>query len=88
MGFSPAGRSLYDPGVPTATMGWIPLATFGTVAAGAGVFCYVLVRNLEPQPEYPALMTDVMRLLGFGIALVGIGIGAVFLAAAASVYAG
>lgn len=63
-------------------MGWLPLATFGLFAAGAGVFCYVLVANIEPQPEYPELMTDLVRLVGFAIALVGIAIGTVFLYAA------
>ncbi|ELY58990.1 hypothetical protein [Natronolimnohabitans innermongolicus] len=69
-------------------MEWLPQATFGAFAAGAGVFCYVLVANLEPQPEYPELMTDLMRLVGIGIALCGLVIGAVFLRAAASIYVG
>ncbi|QSW97810.1 hypothetical protein [Haloterrigena alkaliphila] len=64
-------------------MDWLPAATFGFLAAGGGVFCYVLVANLEPQPEYPELMTDLARLLGLGIALCGLAIGAVFLRAAA-----
>lgn len=67
-------------------MSWLPLATFGLFAAGGGVLCYVLVANLEPQPEYPELMTDLVRLLGLGIALGGLAIGAVFLRAAAGAY--
>lgn len=69
-------------------MSWVPLATFGLFAASGGVLCYVLVANLEPQPEYPELMTDLMRLLGIGIAICGLAIGAVFLYAAAGVYTG
>ena len=67
-------------------MSWLALATFGLFAAGGGVLCYVLVANLEPQPEYPELMTDLARLLGLGIALCGFVIGAVFLRAAANAY--
>lgn len=69
-------------------MSWLPLATFGLFAAGAGAFCYVLVANVEPQPEYPELMTDLVRLLGFGIALCGLVVGAAFLRAAAIAYPG
>ena len=64
-------------------MDWLPPATFGLAAASGGVLCYVLVANLEPQPEYPELMTDLARLLGLGIAVCGLAIGAVFLHAAA-----
>ncbi|ADB59484.1 hypothetical protein Htur_0586 [Haloterrigena turkmenica DSM 5511] len=67
-------------------MSWLAPATFGLIAAGGGVFCYVLVANIEPQPEYPELMTDLARLLGLGIALCGLAIGAIFLRAAASAY--
>ena len=69
-------------------MSWVPLATFGFFAAGGGVLCYVLVANLEPQPEYPELMTDLMRLLGLAIAVCGLAIGAVFFHAAAGAYTG
>ena len=69
-------------------MGWIPLATFGLFAAGAGVFCCILVANIDPQPEYPELMTDLMRLLGIGIAVCGLAVGAAFLRAAAIAYTG
>lgn len=69
-------------------MDWLAPATFGLFAAGAGLLCYVLVANLEPQPEYPELMTDLMRLLGAGIAICGLAIGAVFLYAAAGMYTG
>lgn len=88
MGFSPSGRRIYDPGTPIGVMEWLAPATFGLFAAGAGVLCYVLVANLESQPEYPALMTDLMRLLGAGIALCGFAIGGVFLYAAAGLYLG
>ncbi|WP_244879975.1 hypothetical protein [Natronorubrum tibetense] len=88
MGFSPSGHRVYDPGTPTEVMAWLAPATFGLFAAGAGTLCYVLVANLEPQPEYPALMTDLMRLLRAGIAICGLAIGGVFLYAAAGLYLG
>lgn len=69
-------------------MNWGPLATFGFFAAGAGVLCYVFIASLEPQPEYPELITDLMRLLKLGIAVCGLAIGAVFLHAAAGAYTG
>ncbi|WP_137291388.1 hypothetical protein [Natronorubrum halophilum] len=69
-------------------MEWVPPAAFGLFAAAVGVFCSVLVANLEPQPEYPKLMTDLMRLLGTGIAICGLAIGTVFLSAAVGAYVG
>ncbi|SER70502.1 hypothetical protein [Natrinema salaciae] len=64
-------------------MTWVGTATFGLLSVGAGAFVYVLVANLEPQPEYPALMTDLLRLLGLVIAICGVVVGAAFLAVAA-----
>ena len=67
-------------------MGWLAPATFGCFAAAGGVLCYVLVGNIEPQPEYPELMTDLIRLLGAAIALGGLLVGAAFLRAAVTAY--
>ncbi|PGF15259.1 hypothetical protein CP556_03360 [Natrinema sp. CBA1119] len=67
-------------------MTWAVTATFGLCSIGAGAFIYVLVANLEPQPEYPELMTDLLRLLGLAIAVAALGIGLVFLVAAGSAY--
>lgn len=67
-------------------MTWAGPAVFGLFAVGTGVFVYVLVANLEPQPEYPELMTDLLRLLGFAIAVCAVGIGLVFLVAAGRAY--
>ena len=67
-------------------MTWAATATFGLCSVGTGAFVYVLVANLEPQPEYPTLMTDLLRLLGIGIAICAVGIGMVFLVAAGHAY--
>ncbi|MGQ3412012.1 hypothetical protein [Natrinema versiforme] len=67
-------------------MTWAAPAVFGLCAVGVGTFVYVLVANLEPQPEYPELMTDLLRLLGFAIAACAVGIGIVFLVAAGRAY--
>ncbi|MFC6769567.1 hypothetical protein [Natrinema soli] len=67
-------------------MTWAATATFGLCSIGAGAFISVLVANLEPQPEYPALMTDLLRLLGIAIAVAALGIGPVFLVAAGYAY--
>ena len=69
-------------------MGWLAAAAVGTFIAGTGAFVLVLVANVEPQPEYPTLMTDLLRLIGTVIALCGILIGAAFLYAAGAAYAG
>lgn len=67
-------------------MTWFGAATVGCCAVGVGVFVAVLVANLEPQPEYPALMTDLLRLIGLAVAVCAIGIGLVFLVAAGQTY--
>lgn len=69
-------------------MTWAATAVFGLFSVGAGAFIYVLVANLEPQPEYPVLMTDLLRLIGIAIALCSVAIGAVFLFAAGFDYVG
>lgn len=55
---------------------------FGLLAIGAGAVVSVLVANLEPQPEYPDLMTDLLRVLGLVIAASSAVVGVAFLAAA------
>jgi len=67
-------------------MGWASTATVGLCAVGVGTFVAVLVATLEPQPEYPAVMTTVLRLLGLAIAVTAVGIGIVFLVAAGQTY--
>ncbi|WP_226040662.1 hypothetical protein [Natrinema sp. DC36] len=67
-------------------MTWAATAAFGLLSVGTGAFIYVLVANLESQPEYPELMTDLLRLLGIAIAVVALGIGLVFLVAAGYAY--
>ncbi|MFC4543969.1 hypothetical protein ACFO5R_18740 [Halosolutus amylolyticus] len=69
-------------------MGWLTAAAVGTFIAGTGAFVLVLVANIEPQPEYPTLMTDLVRLIGAAIGLCGIAIGAAFLLAAGAAYTG
>ncbi|WP_408959309.1 hypothetical protein [Natrinema sp. 74] len=68
-------------------MTWAATATFGLCSVGVGAFIYVLIANLEPQPEYPELMTDALRLIGLGIALAAVAIGIVFLWSAGQAYA-
>lgn len=63
-------------------MGEVGSTVFGLFALGAGAVVYVLVANLEPQPEYPDLMTDLLRALGVLIAVSGAVVGVAFLAAA------
>ncbi|QLG50382.1 hypothetical protein [Natrinema halophilum] len=69
-------------------MAWISAATIGVLSVGTGAFVYLLVANLEPQPEYPNLMTALLRLIGIGIAVCGVGIGVAFLVAAGLAYTG
>ena len=69
-------------------MGWVTAAVVGTFIVGTGAFVLVLVANIERQPEYPSLMTELLRLIGAAIALCGILIGVAFLVAAGAAYAG
>ncbi|WP_254522590.1 hypothetical protein [Natrinema caseinilyticum] len=69
-------------------MTWVATAAFGVFAAGTGAFVYLLVANLDPQPEYPELMTDLLGLIGTVIAVCGAAIGAAFLVAAVNAYPG
>lgn len=74
-------------GRPTESMTWAATATFGLLFVGTGAFVAVLVANIEPQPEYPALLTDAVRLVGLAIAITAVGIGIVFLVSAGRAYA-
>ncbi|WP_226005661.1 hypothetical protein [Natrinema salinisoli] len=67
-------------------MTWAATAVFGLCSVATGLFIYVLVANLEPQPEYPELMTDLLRVLGLAIAVCAVAIGVVFLVAAGHAY--
>ncbi|MDS0473918.1 hypothetical protein [Natrinema sp. 1APR25-10V2] len=67
-------------------MTWAATAVFGLCSVGMGAFVYVLVANIEPQPEYPELMTDALRLVGLAIAIAAVGIGVVFLLSAGQAY--
>ena len=68
-------------------MAWAATALFGLLSVGIGAFIYVLVANIEPQPEYPELLTDAVRLVGLAIVLAAVGIGIAFLVAAGQAYA-
>ncbi|WP_254763268.1 hypothetical protein [Natrinema marinum] len=67
-------------------MTWAVTAALGLFSVGIGAFVYVLVSNLEPQPEYPELMTDALRLVGLAVATAAVGIGIVFLLSAGRAY--
>lgn len=74
------GRSVYGGGRATTTMTETASTAFGLLALGAATVVSVLVANLEPQPEYPDLMTDLLRVLGIVIAGSGAVVGVAFLA--------
>lgn len=76
------GHSIYVGGRRSETMSGTASTAFGLLALGAGTVVYVLVANLEPRPEYPELMTDLLRVLGSVIAASGAVVGVAFLAAA------
>ncbi len=67
-------------------MTWAATAVFGLCSVAMGAFVYVLVANIEPQPEYPELMTDALRLVGLVISIAAVGIGVVFLLSAGQAY--
>lgn len=69
-------------------MGWVTAATMEIFIAGAGGFVLLLVTSLEPHPEYPRLMTDLLGLIGAAIALCGIPVSAAFCFAAGVAYVG
>lgn len=67
-------------------MSWFGPAIAGLCALGVGAFVSVLVANLEPQPEYPTLLTDLLRLLGAAIAVAVLAVGFGFLVVAGQAY--
>ncbi|MFC7233026.1 hypothetical protein ACFQMM_19725 [Saliphagus sp. GCM10025308] len=69
-------------------MSTLAFLTFGCFALGASALVFVLVANLEPQPEYPPIMTTTMRIIGGLIALSGGVLGFVFLGYAFLSYTG
>ncbi len=48
-------------------MSWFSAGAFAVIALGVAAFTYTLTTNIEPQPEYPVVMTKTMRLIGFAI---------------------
>ncbi|OLZ41731.1 hypothetical protein A6E15_12380 [Natrinema saccharevitans] len=67
-------------------MSWLGPAIAGLCGLGVGAFVSVLVANLEPQPEYPTLLTDLVRLLGTAIAVAALGVGLGFFVVAGQAY--
>ena len=69
-------------------MAWLAALTFAVISAGVAWFVWTLTSNLTPQPEYPTVMTDTMRLLGGLIALAAALFGTILLGYALISYAG
>ena len=69
-------------------MAWLAALTFATFSLGAAWLAWTLSSNLEPQPEYPTVMTDTFRVIGGLIALGGAGLGVFFLGYAVVAYVG
>ncbi|WP_276252637.1 hypothetical protein [Halomontanus rarus] len=69
-------------------MAWLALLTFAVISLGVAAFVATLVASLEPQPEYPTVMTDTIRVIG-GLIAVSAGVfGAILLGFAVSSYLG
>ena len=60
-------------------MSWFASSAFAVVAFGIAAFTYTLASNIDPQPEYPVVMTKTMRLIGFAITLTAAVFGLVML---------
>lgn len=70
------------------TMTWLALLTFAVISLAVAAFVSALVANLEPQPEYPTVMTDTIRVIGGLIAVAAGVFGAILLGYAAGSYLG
>ena len=45
-------------------MGWLTAVSLGFLLIGMGVLIATVLRHLEPQPEYPLIMYDGLRIIG------------------------
>lgn len=69
-------------------MTWLALSTFAVISLAVAAFVATLVASLEPQPEYPTVMTDTIRVIG-GLIAVSAGVfGAILLGSAVGSYLG
>lgn len=59
-------------------MSTLATLTFAGISFGVAAFVYTLTAALEPQPEYPPLMTYAVRVLGSLIVLGSAVLGVVF----------
>ena len=50
-------------------MSWFSAGAFAVISFGVAAFTYTLTTHIEPQPEYPVVMTKTMRLIGFAITM-------------------
>ena len=69
-------------------MEWIAALVIGAAAFGAAGVAYTLSANLEREPEFPAFMTDGMRVIGVLITVVGVVLGVVMLGYAVVAFLG
>lgn len=69
-------------------MTWIASLAFAAVSLAAAWVGWTLSANLEPQPEYPTVMTDTIRLIGLLIAVCGAVLGVILLGNAVVEYVG
>lgn len=67
-------------------MTWFAALSFAVISLCVGWFVYTLTTNLEPQPEYPTVMTNAMRFIGSLIAASAGVFGAILLGYAAMLY--
>lgn len=69
-------------------MAWLAAFSFAVLSFVAALGTYFLTSNIEPQPEYPRLMSATLRLIGTGIAVAGVVFAAVLLSYAGIAYFG
>ncbi|MCU4740835.1 hypothetical protein [Natronoglomus mannanivorans] len=60
-------------------MSWLAALTFAVISLSVAAFVSTLVASLEPQPEYPTIMTDTIRVIGGLIAVSAGAFGAILL---------
>lgn len=69
-------------------MAWIVALAVAAGTLGVGAFVYALASSIEPQPEYPTIVTHALRTIGTAIAVATGACGLVLLGYAVVLYTG